>query len=407
MSMTRAAAWLLGPATAVALVSCGLLVDPESLSAGGGSDGSVAGGETSTEASPCTAGQPDCSEAGTIVCKPGVGDCNGDAIDGCETDLQTSSSSCGACGHSCQGGACKAGVCQPVPLASGPALWLQTDGTYVFWTDFGQTNGKLTRINVDGSIRFPIASYQAYPDGLSLDATSVYWVNYGSGQVMHANKDGTDVHVIATSAGGNPFWVAVDDTDVYWSNNVAPDSGGGIYRAPKTAVNATPTTFAARRGYPRGVAVDRDAVYWCEDDPVSPYPGFIMKAAKSGAAPQKLATVADGALPWTLVLDATSVYFCNSQMADSVYRVNKDGTGFERLTPAQAKVSFVAVDEETVYFSIGVEAGSIMKLPKHVPGAIATPLLAGVGSVGALVVDDKNVYFTLGGADGGILRVAK
>jgi hypothetical protein len=46
------------------------------------------------------------------VCPAGFGDCNGVASDGCETDLSTSATHCGACATACQSPArCVAGVC--------------------------------------------------------------------------------------------------------------------------------------------------------------------------------------------------------------------------------------------------------------------------------------------------------
>jgi hypothetical protein len=45
-----------------------------------------------------------------IVCSAGFGDCDGDASNGCESDL-TQPGTCGACGNSC-GGACVNGACE-------------------------------------------------------------------------------------------------------------------------------------------------------------------------------------------------------------------------------------------------------------------------------------------------------
>ncbi|MDB4946245.1 MAG: Tryptophan synthase alpha chain [Labilithrix sp.] len=36
-----------------------------------------------------------------VACQEGFGDCNADALDGCEADLRTSTASCGACGKHC------------------------------------------------------------------------------------------------------------------------------------------------------------------------------------------------------------------------------------------------------------------------------------------------------------------
>ncbi|MBX3209481.1 MAG: hypothetical protein KF764_30890 [Labilithrix sp.] len=50
-------------------------------------------------------------------CSAGFGNCNQDAADGCESNLATDPLHCGACGKSCNGGACNAGVCAPPPDA--------------------------------------------------------------------------------------------------------------------------------------------------------------------------------------------------------------------------------------------------------------------------------------------------
>jgi len=68
--------------------------------------GSVCGTKHASSAT-CVAGKCTFACAGTFA------HCEDDPSTGCETDLATDSLSCGACGHSCQGGACVAGVCQP------------------------------------------------------------------------------------------------------------------------------------------------------------------------------------------------------------------------------------------------------------------------------------------------------
>lgn len=70
---------------------------------------------TRANASPvCAAGM--CDSLG--ACRPGFGDCNRRALDGCESDLSTDVMNCGACGRPCafrNGNArCVAGVCELV-----------------------------------------------------------------------------------------------------------------------------------------------------------------------------------------------------------------------------------------------------------------------------------------------------
>jgi len=89
----------------------------------------------------CTAGLP-ANEVGSCV----NGSCNTtcpflqcptEPDAGC-VDVQTDPTNCGACGVSCLGGACRAGVCQPLVLASRGMSNLKgiaVDGVNVYWTE--------------------------------------------------------------------------------------------------------------------------------------------------------------------------------------------------------------------------------------------------------------------------------
>ncbi len=70
--------------------------------------------------------------------------------DACATaDLQQDSHNCGACGHDCMHGECKAGVCQPwvvATVATGSLRGPGTDGTHVYYS----VDGQVFRAQVDG-----------------------------------------------------------------------------------------------------------------------------------------------------------------------------------------------------------------------------------------------------------------
>ncbi|MEO6417981.1 MAG: hypothetical protein ABIP39_01140 [Polyangiaceae bacterium] len=58
-----------------------------------------------------------------FACKAGHGNCDANAVNGCETTFASDPLNCGTCGHSCLGQACTAGVCDapPPPDAGGDA----------------------------------------------------------------------------------------------------------------------------------------------------------------------------------------------------------------------------------------------------------------------------------------------
>jgi hypothetical protein len=85
-----------------------------------------------TEPTHCGSCSTACSTAGgtagctvdgcTISCSPGFGNCDGNVSNGCETDIKTSATNCGGCGVACNSThgtpACAAGVCS-ITCASG------------------------------------------------------------------------------------------------------------------------------------------------------------------------------------------------------------------------------------------------------------------------------------------------
>jgi len=86
-------------------------------------------------------------------CAAGTGDCNGDALDGCETDTTSSVSSCGACGNACSmanaAAACTASACTVGSCSSG---FRDCDGNAANGceTDLAQTGGYCDEEIFDG-----------------------------------------------------------------------------------------------------------------------------------------------------------------------------------------------------------------------------------------------------------------
>ncbi len=67
-------------------------------------------------ARPCTApanASPVCRDGACgFACNAGFGDCDGNAANGCEVDLSTSTAHCGRCASVCGSGVCRGGACQ-------------------------------------------------------------------------------------------------------------------------------------------------------------------------------------------------------------------------------------------------------------------------------------------------------
>jgi hypothetical protein len=114
--------------------------------------------------------------------------------------------------------------------ADGPAA-IAADGSGVYWVD--ANTGRVMNLPMDGSSTTPKMIAQgdkaAGPRAIVLDANHVYWVASQTGNVWGANKNATQVGVIA-SGQASPWSIAVDDSFVYWANR---DANGSIMQIAK------------------------------------------------------------------------------------------------------------------------------------------------------------------------------
>ena len=108
-----------------------------------------------------------------------------------------------------------------------------------------------------------------------------------------------------TTAGQNPFDLAVDAAGVYWSDYVDP---GAVLKVPH-AGGAVATVGAQQVG-PRNLTVDGTNAYWTNLWILGNESGAVMKAPLAGGAPVALASAQDD--PNGIAVDATSVYWTDA-----------------------------------------------------------------------------------------------
>jgi hypothetical protein len=249
----------------------------------------------------------------------GVDEAGDDADDTC-SDTQTDPTNCGYCGHDCQGGACSAGACQPVMLASGlgEPSWISVRGSNAFWTDFA--TGNVLSVSTSGGAPALLVTGQGAPGGLACipmgstlasDAMSTYWT--AGSTVMKAplysdtGSAGSCGGTVTTLASGQyyPRALIVDAVNVYWTdlNAIMSVSTGG----------GTPVTLASEQNQPWGLTVDDVNVYWTDNG------GNVMSVPIVGGSAVTLAT---GESPCGLALDNVSVYWTDV-VAGAVSKVAK------------------------------------------------------------------------------------
>jgi hypothetical protein len=186
--------------------------------------------------------------------------------------------SCGVCGHSCLRGACAAGVCQPVVLASG-----QGDSAFPGYTS-------------------DIGDPHTGPDRIAVDGAFVYWLNL-RGEVMRVSVAGGNPERLATTS-GMPQWLVIDDTSIYFST-----LPGGVYRMPKAGGSpALVTTPAARppiypvdylQPYPVELSLAGGDIYFADASGVHACP-----VTGCTGAPRVIDPATTDAFPYSFALDA-------------------------------------------------------------------------------------------------------
>jgi hypothetical protein len=104
----------------------------------------------------------------------------------------------------------------PNVLASGQASpeAIAVDAKSVYWVNVG--NNTVMKVRLSGGRPTTLAAGQDYPQGIALDAKSAYWVNFGNGTVMKVPRDGGPSTTLA-SGQHSPNSIAVDATGVYWT----------------------------------------------------------------------------------------------------------------------------------------------------------------------------------------------
>ncbi len=177
----------------------------------------------------------------------------------------------------------ESGTSTTVAIALNGPVDVKVDATYAYFTSAGE----VSRVRKDGAgLLESIARNQIASEYLALDAAHIYWTQNGTapgytdGVVMAADLDGANPTRISSSE-HRPRGIAVEATGLYWTNygSAAPAaSDGSVMRcsfANKTASRiCTPTRVASAQGNPIAIATDADAVYWINER------GAVMKLAK-------------------------------------------------------------------------------------------------------------------------------
>ena len=322
---------------------------------------------------------------------------------------------------------------------------LVVDATSVYFINGGTAannyvDGALMKVPTGGGKTTTVVSGQS-PSGLAIAGTNLYWTNYGTfvsastnytlNTVMTVPISGGDPAPLVSGQTGSvgPESVAVDATNVYWTNSTGTvmklSLGGG-----------TPITLASGLDFPGSIAVDATNVYWMNQGTSGRADGYarLMTVPIKGGTPTTLAS-ADRMASGGIAVDATSVYWAyyiydsdnaapggtstpdggTAGCAGTVLKVPVGGGTPITLASGQfCSGGQVAVDATAVYWvngglqANGYTDGAVMALP--LAGGTPIAVAAMQNTNGGLAIDATSVYWTIGGTadgDGAVLKAPK
>lgn len=244
-----------------------------------------------------------------------------------------------------------------------------------------------------------LAAKQPRINWIALDATNVYWsnedLNKNQAQIRTMPKAGGSVTDLVTAT-ASPRQIAVDGTHVYWSEvSVASVLGESsvkttIYSIPKAGGPSAKKELAWVPGaFTTGLSVDPDRVYWSDSE------SAVYSVSRSGD-PATIAFLTKD-LPYALdrydvKTDHDRIYWLENTA--SVVSMPKTGGVPTVIGGVPEHSSFFAMDEERIYWGdtgLGAGTGQLVSVSKG--GGPLTTVVANMDGVLAIAVNSSCVYW--------------
>jgi hypothetical protein len=271
-----------------------------------------------------------------------------DAGPTCVAKFDTDPKNCGSCGHDCEAGECKDGVCQPFILVTGEGTCdaISLSATDVFWTALGKGIDACPK---SGCGEVGASFMPGIGDGVFATGNLVYGTSAGNGTASSCAVGGCN---------GSPKPIA---TGIARAGSITADTNA-IYIAYGSTVGACPLTGCADLPTPLGdsmtnptsLVVAGTYLYWSEGSS----PGGIWRYPIGPAAQTAQKLIGGLPAPTQIVVDDTKIYFMQSDGGGAIGVIPLDGAAnattfasvgeFVRGIAGDANNIFVALDDSII-----------------------------------------------------------
>jgi hypothetical protein len=320
-------------------------------------------------------------------------------------DTQTDPFNCGSCGHDCFGGACNAGRCAPVVLATDPGepAEIAVDATHVYWTN--AKTGDVRRAPIAGGAAETIydgPTGTMLAEGLVRVGADVYFaLEEEDGGVFRCPATGCGAAgpqpVIAPMNSPGSLALAASGELLVSESMV----GGRVGRC--TLPCAAGLTFVTGgEGFPRFVAAEGEGLYWST---LIPVPGNLRGKVDNASAET---TLTSAQTVQQVAVNGSEVVF--AVRGSGVKGVPRGGGAVRRIFEPLTQTERVALDGDGVYFNdTKITTGRILRCPLVGCGDAGITVASLQASPNAIVVDKTSVYWTNRGDGnvGTVMRLAK
>lgn len=248
-----------------------------------------------------------------------------------------------------------------------------------------------------------LASDQAFPYGVALDADAVYWTNQGGrdedgeirvGAVRKRLKQEATIIDLASSPNDSPQAIALDEANVYWSSAPVSDDACTVALDRMHQISKEPPSPDKGRielwqgcGEVAALALDPTRVYGAR-----PTSHRITSPAKGKTSSSKeLYPLDTDGEPFGVAADAENVYFTD-RLNKVIYVDDKLGTTTSLVDGLAEAPGHLVLDDTHVYW---LAEHSVLRYPRR-PASGETPVVLheDVQTPGGIAAHGDHLYVT-------------